>query len=67
VQPSDRVGVMVVRVWIEPGLVPALRARVTAVDDVLAGGERVVESTATEPAAIAAELERWLEQWIADR
>jgi hypothetical protein len=65
VEPHDRVGVMVVRVWLESGLVPPVRARLTAIDDIVAGGERVVELATADPAAIAAELESWLAQWIA--
>jgi hypothetical protein len=56
---------MVVRVWVEPELAPAVRARLTAVDDIAAGGDRVVELTAAEPTAITAEFERWLEHWVA--
>lgn len=56
---------MVVRVWVELEIAPAVRARLTAVDDIVAGRERVVELTAAEPAAIAAEVERWLERWVA--
>jgi hypothetical protein len=56
---------MVVRVWAEPGLTPAVRARLTTIDDVVAGGERVSELTTADPAAIAAELESWLGEWIA--
>jgi hypothetical protein len=56
---------MVVRVRLEPGRPPAMRARLTVVDDVVAGGERTVELAAADPATIAAELETWLRQWIA--
>ena len=65
VESHARVGVMVVRVWLESGLAPPVRARLTAIDDVRAGGERVQEMATADPAAIAAELERWLVQWIA--
>jgi hypothetical protein len=60
----ERVGVMVVRVWIEPELAPAVRARLTAVDDIAAGGDRVVELTAADTRAITDEIERWLDRWI---
>lgn len=62
---QQRVGVLVLRVWVEPERPPAVRARLTAVDDIAAGGDRIVELTAAEPRAIAAEIERWLERWIA--
>jgi hypothetical protein len=58
---------MVVRVWAEPGLEAGVRARLTAVDDIVAGDERVVELAAADPAAIAGELESWLARWIAAR
>jgi hypothetical protein len=64
VQPRDRVGVMVVRVWVESGLEPGLRARLTAVDDIAAGDERVVELGTTDPAVVARELESWLSRWL---
>ena len=61
----QRVGVLVLRVWVEPDPSPAVRARLTTVEDIAAGGDRVVELTAAEPRAIAAEIERWLERWVA--
>ena len=56
---------LVLRVWVEPERAPAVRARITAVDDITAGGARIIELTAAEPRAIAAEIERWLERWVA--
>ena len=56
---------LVLRVWVEPERPPAVRARLTAVEDIAAGGDRIVELTSAEPHAIAAEVERWLERWIA--
>ena len=61
----QRVGVLILRVWVEPERAPAVRARLTAVDDIAAGGDRIIELTAAEPHAIAAEVERWLERWVA--
>ena len=58
---------MVVRVWIEAGLEPGVRARLTAIDDIVAGHERVVELAAADPATIAGELESWLARWVAAR
>jgi hypothetical protein len=57
--------VLVLRVWVEPERAPAVRARLTAVEDIAAGGEHVVELTAADPRAIAAEVEQWLERWLA--
>jgi hypothetical protein len=57
--------VLVLRVWVEPERPPAVRARLTAVEDIAAGSDRVVELTTAEPRVIAAEVERWLERWIA--
>ena len=56
---------LVLRVWVEPERPSAVRARLTAVEDIAAGGDRIVELTAAEPHAIAAEVERWLARWIA--
>ena len=42
-----------------------MRARLTTINDVVAGDEDVIELVAAEPAAIVAEFAGWLEHWIA--
>jgi hypothetical protein len=56
------VGVIVVRVWSEEQ--SAVRARVTTVADVTMGDERVIELVSADVTAIAAEVERWLTEWV---
>ena len=58
-------GVIVVRVWSEEQ--SAVRARVTTVADVTTGDERVIELVSADVAAIAAEVERWLTEWVSAR
>ena len=62
-EPGERVGVIIVRVWSEPGR--AVRARLTTVNDVVAGEEDAIELIAAQPEAIVAAFARWLEHWIA--
>jgi hypothetical protein len=59
------VGVIVVRVWTEEG--SPVRARLTTVADVTAGDERVIELASADVAAVAAEVERWLAEWVSGR
>ena len=58
-------GVIVVRVWSEEQ--SAVRARVTTVADVNTGDERVIELVSADVATIAAEVERWLTEWVSAR
>ena len=58
-------GVIVVRVWSEEP--SAVRARVTTVADVTTGDERVIELVSADVAAITAEVERWLTEWVSAR
>ena len=58
-------GVIVVRVWSEEQ--SAVRARVTTVADVTEGDERVIELVSSDVASIAAEVERWLTEWVSAR
>lgn len=57
----ERTGVLVLRVWMEPGTPQLLRARLTQVSD-LENGEFAVATAAGTP-AICQAVERWLNEF----
>jgi hypothetical protein len=57
-EPGGRVGVLVIRIWTEPGSVSGLRARITWTADV-ATREEVVKASASID-EICAQFHAWL-------
>jgi hypothetical protein len=62
-RPGARVGVLVVRIWTEPGSVSGLRARITWTVDVAASEE--VVRTAASVAEIDTQFHAWLDAFQA--
>jgi hypothetical protein len=60
--PERRVGVMVIRLWVEKGRVAGLRARISRTVDVAARDETV--TTATSFAEIYAQVRSWLHDFL---
>jgi hypothetical protein len=59
----DRVGVLVVRVWIESDPESELRARITQTLDIANGEDRVTTASSIEE--IDATVRAWLEEFVA--
>jgi hypothetical protein len=55
---SDRVGVLIIRGWLEEGSAEPLRAQLRATTDVAGGVESTV--TLTRPEAVIAFVDEWL-------
>lgn len=61
--PTDRVGMLVIRAWVEGGSSSPLRARVRWTTDVSSGFEHSL--TAVEVDAVLASVETWLGEVLA--
>jgi len=61
--PADRVGMLVIRAWVEGGSSSPLRARVRWTTDVSAGFEQSL--TAVEVDAVLSSVETWLDEVLA--
>lgn len=61
---SQRVGVLVVRVWPEHEGPSGLRARISWVDDLEQGAEQI--TVAAGPEDVLAVVRRWLDSFAAD-
>jgi hypothetical protein len=59
----DRVGVLVVRVWIEGDSETSLRARITRTLDILSGEEEVATTSSVDEVLTRVRL--WLEEFVA--
>jgi hypothetical protein len=59
---GERVGVLVLRVWIDHEGADGFRARITSTHSLVGGRERV--SVAAEPIAVLATVERWLAEYL---
>ncbi|MFF4752703.1 hypothetical protein ACWD5R_11190 [Streptomyces sp. NPDC002514] len=59
--PDTRTGVLVIRVWWEPGQTPALRARLLVADSAL--HPPVVYATAAGPDDVCRQVAAWLQRW----
>jgi hypothetical protein len=62
---GERVGLAIVRVWLEDDPTCALRARVTTIDDVAKPAGGVVEWAGSDADAMLAQLRAWLDAWLA--
>jgi hypothetical protein len=60
---GERTGVLVVRIWVEPGVGGGLRARMTSTLDVTEQDE--VVTVASTPDGIAAVVDRWIDDFVA--
>ena len=60
---GERTGVLVVRIWVEPGAGGGLRARMTSTLDVTEQDE--VVTVASTPEGIAAVVGRWIDDFVA--
>jgi hypothetical protein len=61
--PAPRTGVLILRLWAEPGT-SEMRARITAVDDIVSGVE--VQYTASDLAEVHATVRRFVERFVRD-
>jgi hypothetical protein len=61
---APRVGLAIVRVWLEDEHPSPLRARVTTIED-LAGTAGAVDWSGSEVDAVLAHLTAWLDSWLA--
>jgi hypothetical protein len=59
----ERTGVLVIRVWMEPGGPAALRARVTHILDIVVADEAVIIAASQEE--IYAAVQAWLQAFVA--
>jgi hypothetical protein len=64
-QSTERVGLAIVRVWLEDDPTCSMRARVTTIDDIAEPAAGVVEWTGSDGDAMLAQLRAWFEQWLA--
>jgi hypothetical protein len=64
---SRRVGLAIVRVWLEEDPACSLRARVTTIDDVAGPAAGGVDWAGCDGDAVLAQLRAWLEDWRAGR
>lgn len=62
---AERVGLAIVRVWLEEDPTCSLRARVTTIDDIAGPAAGVVEWAGRDRDAVLAQLGTWLEEWLA--
>ena len=62
---GERVGLAIVRVWLEEDPTSSLRARVTTIDDIAGPAAGVVEWAGRDRDAVVAQLRAWLEEWLA--
>ena len=62
---GERVGLAIVRIWLEEDPTCSLRARVTTVDDVTGPAGGAVEWAGSDGDAVLAQLRAWLDQWLA--
>ena len=60
---GERTGVLVVRIWVEPGVGGGLRARMTSTLDSTEQDELV--TVASTPEGIAAVVRQWIDDFIA--
>ena len=65
-RPSERTGVLVLRVWIEPGGEDGLRARITASDDLERAEQRSVAAASVDDVVrvVREFVERFVEQGV---
>ena len=61
---APRVGLAIVRVWLEDEHAAPLRARVTTIED-LAGIAGAVDWSGSEVDAVLAHVSAWLDSWLA--
>jgi hypothetical protein len=61
-QPSDRTGVLIVRLWIEGNAQDGFRARITQTLD-SAGAERAVAMAGT-PDAVCTVVQSWVDEFV---
>jgi hypothetical protein len=61
---AERVGLAIVRVWLEEDPACSVRARVTTIDDVAGPAAGVVEWTGCDGDATLERLRAWLEEWV---
>ena len=63
---DERVGILVIRIWLEPSDEgqAGFRARLTRTDDVVAGGEHAVEVTASTEEVVRL-VAAWLDEFLA--
>ena len=62
---GERVGLAIVRVWLEEDPTCSLRVRVTTIDDIAGPAAGVVEWAGCDREAVIAQLGTWLEEWLA--
>lgn len=62
---DQRVGLAIVRVWLEAGHPSPVRARVTTITDVAVPAPDAVEWSGSEGDAVLAHLRAWLDGWLA--
>jgi hypothetical protein len=62
---GERVGLAIVRIWLEEDPTCSLRARVTTIDDVADPAGGVVEWAGSDGDAMLAQLRAWLDEWLA--
>ena len=60
---GERTGVLVVRIWVEPGVGGGLRARMTSTLDATEHNEVVTVASTSE--GIAAVVRQWIDDFIA--
>jgi len=61
-EPERRVGVIVIRVWLEKRAAPALRARITRTVDLAAHDETVTVAASADE--ICAQVRTWLDDFL---
>lgn len=61
--PSERTGVLVLRMWIEPGAEDGLRARITTSDDL--GSEERTSVVAADVDEILRIVRAWVDAFVA--
>jgi hypothetical protein len=61
---KPRIGLFLIRAWIEPGSSSPLRAQIRSTTDVSQGFERRL--TVAEPEAVVAAVQAWMSEMLAD-
>jgi len=62
---GPRVGLAIVRVWLEDGHPSPLRARVTTIDDITGPPSESTVWSGGEREAVLAHVDAWLASWVA--
>jgi hypothetical protein len=63
---GPRVGLAIVRVWLEDGHPSPLRARVTTIDDITGPPSESAVWSGGELEAVLAHVHAWLASWVAE-